>query len=833
MSAADALPDFLTSNVIGDLQTHLERGPKTEARRAEDNENDWEDLERDEAEDDVQESQSAKIGTPYLYNLLCVLTRNKLSIHRSNRRLKGTQNNKPNDFHVIVMVICVLFNSWNRGHRKFQTWVGMWLLASGVKMRVIETLQRYGLSVGPRSTEVTVSTIAEAQKQKLVQVGSEVPTLGLILCYDNINVHETKGQERQESKDKQYNGIVGFVTPTHKPLVRRDAIQSDLLKDVDASDLLATSERLSAYDKELQCRQVENAIEKFMFTPSVQDHADLAQNSALLDNNGKLWKFDPLENARLCPSSAEHPAPCRVLQYNPSEAPEKYSLAAAELEELSHMDTTTYIDHIRRDQLKINTLPNHILFTVGDLATVRAVHAAKRLRSEDSDDISKLEWLFPIFGLFHLNQNYLQTILKQFHKPGCRDYAHLDAIIQTLGLHSFNNGKSPYHRRTEDLLYIYYRSAILSWFKAQFSDTTGVMSPSDHTALVTRELKRLGKNGVRSLIRDKMYPALFSHSARAARKMKQDELQQDQAGELLYQIGLYLELKEAQKYGTVGKFPSLFRLLLTWYAGTNNHNYTRELVKMLLLEQSMTKDAFDAMLSALLIRAKRWFKPTDIEAEEEVRVNKDVYNAKGGSFKWHHMVRDTALIANTLNDTTIAVQNSHRAEKQRLRGKHYNPSMQGEVASIADHIYRGRLFDRISPALAEIEQSDVYNNGCEALQTYDIQQAKSYVFDMRFEEPDDISSGGIDDNGLDVRVDPENTSNPADPDRLQADDEEFEGTDTEEAEIGRVEVEQLHARRQAAADLLIVAREKIAAVLEANTKARRYGMEKYSEAELS
>jgi hypothetical protein len=89
-----------------------------------------------------------------------------------------------------------------------------------------------------------------------------------------------------------------------------------------------------------------------------------------------------------------------------------------------------------------------------------------------------------------------------------------------------------------------------------------------------------------------MYEDLFSHSAIEKRNPKSKAngegpklSQQDQlAGQMLTAICLYIELRETEKYGRVGKLPNLFELLLPWFAGTSASLYTRELVRMMLLK---------------------------------------------------------------------------------------------------------------------------------------------------------------------------------------------------------------------------------------------------------
>ena len=79
-----------------------------------------------------------------------------------------------------------------------------------------------------------------------------------------------------------------------------------------------------------------------------------------------------------------------------------------------------------------------------------------------------------------------------------------------------------------------------------------------------------------------------------------------QASQLVRLGGLYIELKDTIRFGRVGKFPSLFRLLLPWFAGSGNGApiYTRELAAFLLQQKYMDPNTFDSMLDNLLRPAK-------------------------------------------------------------------------------------------------------------------------------------------------------------------------------------------------------------------------------------
>jgi hypothetical protein len=88
----------------------------------------------------------------------------------------------------------------------------------------------------------------------------------------------------------------------------------------------------------------------------------------------------------------------------------------------------------------------------GDLATVQNLRGAVRQRS-DEEGIDSLECVFPVFGLFHLRMSFVSMIYLNHHGgTTSKEFSHLNAIIEKLGLHGFKDTKMHNFRAVEDLL---------------------------------------------------------------------------------------------------------------------------------------------------------------------------------------------------------------------------------------------------------------------------------------------------------------------------------------------------------------------------------------------
>ena len=743
LQASEVTPEFLSSNVVSDLTSQF----------------------RD--------------NTPLLWHLLSTLTRNNNHNYR-DLKIPNSQEKKEGDEHITTMALNMLYYSFSRSLRKMQTWFGLYLHATGVKTQVIDVFQQYGISIGNAGIGEVVRALADRQKDKLKQLGSDIINFPMDMVYDNINIHEKVAQQRGDRQDRQFNGICGFMTPMPggTQLLRRDTLLPQQLEELDTSIFWENRRGLGEYAEILQCRQIELTIQNALLDQPLKHNSKSKANSKSWIDDINKWRFDPLENATHCPE------PSRILPYDFTKQQEKYSLKIVEAEELSHSGTITWLTHILRDQLGIKdeTLIEFIVMVIGDLGTVNAIHAAKRLRIEDSADLDKLQWILPLFGLFHLRKAYLELILKAFHQPKSTDFAHLQAIIQHKNFKGFSDGKCQIFKRAEDLILLTYRSYIVAWILNQFPHPNPKASPSERKDHATKILYQMGKQRVREEVVKPMYKSLFSHKARYSRNPASQRngegpeiSQQDQAGQMLHAIGLYVELRETEKYGRVGKLPNIFKLLLPWFAGTSAHLYTRELVSMILLGKSTTPETYSTIIDSLLVRAKgKWFVAADTACEQEVRINKEVYKAKGGNFRFENLLKHTALIAGSLYDCKVAVSTGHLPpDKVRRRGNHYDVKMDRDILSVASLINHHKILDEADKPLQTIYHPNPYRTGWWNIQHFDFKKFKGYMSDMDFDgDRDEVIGDATGEFEMDNVG-----AIPDDPEIEREDDEEYEDSD--------------------------------------------------------
>ncbi|KAM0124317.1 hypothetical protein ACHAO1_011079 [Botrytis cinerea] len=262
------------------------------------------------------------------------------------------------------------------------------------------------------------------------------------------------------------------------------------------------------------------------------------------------------------------------------------------------------------------------------------------------------------------------------------DFAHLDAGIQYLNLKGFGDDKIINFRKLEDLLITTRRAHILEWVRERLPHPDPLADQEERRNYAAKELMKTGKDKVRQTIIDPLYNDLFSSSMRRERNPDNaiDDngtplSQRDQTGEL-------------------------------W-----------------------------ALMKAKL----GWFMTVDAACEQEVRIIKTAYREKGGSFQIQQLKKWTALAAGPLYDCKMAFLNCHLSDKEiDIKGRHYYPSMEREVLGIADTIRHDKIMDRQELATQTIVRPNVYLKGIGAIVSYDINKAKSYILNKKYDIDDDL-----------------------------------------------------------------------------------------------
>ena len=161
-----------------------------------------------------------------------------------------------------------------------------------------------------------------------------------------------------------------------------------------------------------------------------------------------------------------------------------------------------------------------------------------------------------------------------------------------------------------------------------------------------------------------------------------------------------------------------------YFAGSASHRYSKELVAFQMMEHT---DTWNYILDNCLIPSKLggWID-ADCKMEHLVRTQKDSYTAHGGSFRWDTMNEHTSLLSTLMYETKLVFTNSLREEK--IKGKHYNPSIEIGILSVTAETIDGKILDQDSLSSANPNTAELHTKGIGGLQTFDMEQVREMLY---------------------------------------------------------------------------------------------------------
>lgn len=112
---------------------------------------------------------------------------------------------------MVVMALSILCHAKNENMRRVQSMVGMMLHHAGVPQRVVTQLNQLGISIGCTAINKAVTFLSDAQRRRLLDVGSNIQKVPYIWVYDNIQVEDRVGSERVDSKKRRYDATGGYM----------------------------------------------------------------------------------------------------------------------------------------------------------------------------------------------------------------------------------------------------------------------------------------------------------------------------------------------------------------------------------------------------------------------------------------------------------------------------------------------------------------------------------------------------------------------------------------------------------------------------------------------
>jgi len=143
----------------------------------------------------------------------------------------------------------------------------------------------------------------------------------------------------------------------------------------------------------------------------------------------------------------------------------------------------------------------------------------------------------------------------------------------------------------------------------------------------------------------------------------------------------------------------------------------------------MDPNTWDSMLDNLRPAKLGGWVEADMACEHLVRVLKDNYKARGGSFTWEKLMRHTSLISDVLYNAKLAFTFAHMTSTDiKLRGKHYDKSQMLDILSVAEELLRADTLKSSAIQGSQNSTNNLWNIGCQKLPTYDLLAIVDYLF---------------------------------------------------------------------------------------------------------
>ncbi|CDO69445.1 hypothetical protein BN946_scf184817.g5 [Trametes cinnabarina] len=377
-------------------------------------------------------------GAPHLFSLLYgAMCRAHHSYTQSEQRAKTRKN--PN--FATVMLFSQL--QYMRSHSA-ACWakpLTVFLKAKGASAKSLDLLHALGITMSHSwsvKAHAGISTDAMGEVQKIIH------RLTWWLTYDNVNFGFQVFEQRLANQSHFDSGTSGSVfikpnTPPTPPLSsaalqeqRRLGRQNPLTVTDIIKLEVAAAPRIQSHLIHIVLRMLLDCPEFDLATYEHRSHTALV----------------PLPPVNRLPLGAKH-------------ATKQYVLGTVHIDESSYDGTDSLISEWMH-QLKLNSREeekrtglDRVLVWIGDQLTVDRLRALANFRCEDSNGYDRLDWLVTVFGWFHVQMAFANSLHRQyFGSTRGRGLHQAFGLLHQKGLQNVKIKGTFYHHLHEGILHV-------------------------------------------------------------------------------------------------------------------------------------------------------------------------------------------------------------------------------------------------------------------------------------------------------------------------------------------------------------------------------------------
>ncbi|KAI0744525.1 hypothetical protein C8Q76DRAFT_804787 [Earliella scabrosa] len=539
----------------------------------------------------------------------------------------------------------------------------VFLKAKGVSAKALDLLHMLGITM---SHSWSVRAYAKISREAMELLQRIIVVLAWWLAYDNVNFAFRVFSQRLDNQSHFDSGTTGSVfvkpnAPQPRPMsspALQEQRRKGRLEPITVAEII----------------ELESAA-----APRVHGHIVYAVLKILLDSPAFDFEtYKHRDHPALSP-----PSPVRRLPSGPEHITKQFVLGTVHIDEASYDGTDDLIKEWLR-QLKLDTPEElrrmgdeRVLVWIGDQLTVDRLRGLANLHGEDDNGYDRLDWLVTVFGWFHLQMAFANSLHRQYFGSGTsKGLRAAFALLNRKGLQSVQIKGTFHHHLHEGILHVAEAHIRDCW-----SEVSGVeklnelrdRSPEELVALAERLVDEYASNEAVEDLEEK--PEGQSDDVmRQAVMWNRD---------VLY----YLVLQRAMKTGDVGLMEDLLPHLFFRFCGGGNHKYAVEILELLQgLHKEWTNEVKEFVReNCWLVNLKGGtedFAAIDLVEEHTVKDVKVTYRPKGPNSSWDLMKARAPAIP-TLRSLDEDFNHQFRTI---YRGTgHTDPEKEKDVQKLTEH----------------------------------------------------------------------------------------------------------------------------------------------------
>lgn len=401
---------------------------------------------------------------------------------------------------VLTIGYMVLFTR-NRTTNFLQMMFGLYLYGAGARKRVLGTLSHAGLSV---SYDTIQRALRRLSQDAIRRIKSAVLTQDWFLIYDNINLFLRKSNQWIGNHDSVENG-------TNATIILGGGIGPSIVKDpylmFQPEDLLSTEENRTHFRKAYIFHLIE-VLKKYCDDSSRYTNSAPAINELPVSKTSTL----PLPTLRIDESTVEgNMEILKTIMENTLQLPEDWFQSGKKV------------------------------IIAGDQMTISRLRTLKIQRQSHPKSYHRLEWVFPLMQLFHLQMLHVKTIVRNYYGRNDKYPGSIQFNNEILQRKRVSYDKQDYYSAVELLLHSF-EALVLRLWEIEFG-CTGII-----------QLKEMLKSFDNATFVDKISSGAENIAHKCHDKLQdQNSKASINAAYFIKDMALFLEMSGAIRGGDIGR----------------------------------------------------------------------------------------------------------------------------------------------------------------------------------------------------------------------------------------------------------------------------------------